>query len=173
MKYPVLNFLLFQAAWFGCALGVGNNLPEIAYTTLFIVISLHLGFSNNRKRDTQYLIMIAIIGTTVDSALGGLGVLDFHKRWFCPPWLTGLWMAFAATIHYSLSWLKQRPVLGSVLGAIGGPASYYAGAKFGALQLNPDVLYSLAVLVPVWSVVVPLMLLLANDRRGILFCTQK
>lgn len=172
MKYSVLNFILFQVAWFGCALGMGNALPEVTYTVLFTVISLHFGFSHNRKRDARYLVIIALMGTAVDSTLGGFGVLDFRGHWLCPLWLTGLWMTFATTIHYSLSWLKERLILGSILGAAGGPASYYAGAQFGALQIGPDTVANLMILALIWSVLVPLMLYLAKDQRSI-NCLQK
>ena len=43
-----------------------------------------------------------------------------------------MWMNFALTLNHAMAWLKGRPVVGLILGAIGGPLAYFAGAKLGA-----------------------------------------
>ncbi|MBN1379368.1 MAG: DUF2878 domain-containing protein [Gammaproteobacteria bacterium] len=161
MKSSLRNFVLFQISWFACAIGIGNDIPALSYLVVGSVIVIHLYLSNYRQRDALYLLMVGILGTLVDSALGWFGILSFSNQWFCPPWLTGLWMALASTMHYSLSWLNRRLLLSSIFGAIGGPASYYAGMKFGALQLGSNTLYCLFILAFIWSLIVPFMVQLA------------
>jgi apolipoprotein D and lipocalin family protein len=49
--------------------------------------------------------------------------------------MLSLWAAFATTLNHSLRWVVHRPMVATLLGAIGGPLAYLAGAKLGALQL--------------------------------------
>jgi hypothetical protein len=37
-----------------------------------------------------------------------------------------------------MRWLVTRPALAVVFGALGGPVAYYAGAKLGAIAINPS-----------------------------------
>jgi hypothetical protein len=71
-----------------------------------------------------------------DTLLMQLGYLDFQDSWpsslLSPAWMWALWLLVATTINGSLSWLRGRPVLGAVLGAICGPLSYEAGMRMGA-----------------------------------------
>ncbi len=169
MNKILINFSLFQVAWFACALGAGNDAPELSIAVVLIVLATHLLLSHNRQRDLQFIIFVAIIGTTTDSILGWFGILRYDGQWFCPLWLTGLWMAFASTIYYSLSWLKNRLLLSSLLGAIAGPLSYYAGYKFGALQLSNNLLLSIIILAGIWSLILPLLIIFSSlNTRALL-----
>lgn len=139
----------------------------LTYSTLGIIMLVHIYLSHNRQRDTLFMLSVGILGTLVDSMLGWAGILGFHGNWFCPPWLTGLWMVLASTMHYSLSWLNHRLFLGFILGALFGPASYYAGARFGALQLGTDMHTSVLTLSLTWSLILPLLSFLASGRTSL------
>lgn len=76
--------------------------------------------------------------------------------------MVALWVNFATTLHTSLRWLLGRHALAALLGALGGPASYYAGARLGALTFPADPTVSLIVLALVWSVAMLLLLKLAK-----------
>ena len=164
MKNSLINFFLFQIAWFACALGAGNNAENISLLVLVLVLTIHLFLSRHRQRDVQFLLLAAIIGALVDSTLGWFGILKFNDQWLSPLWLVGLWMAFASTIHYSLSWLNKKLILSSVFGAIAGPLSYYAGSKFGALQLGANVVICVVILAVVWAMILPLFFALSKIR---------
>ena len=72
-----------------------------------------------------------------------------------PMWFFALYALLATTLNASLGWLRGRPVLAAVLGAIGGPLAYYAGARIGAITLTGE---SLAVLGILWAGLMPGMI---------------
>jgi hypothetical protein len=106
----------------------------------------------------------------VDSANLWLGVLAQNGSprfpYLCPLWLAALWAAFGTTLRSSLSWLAGRYWLSAGLGALAGAGSYVAGAKLGAATLNPDRLYSIAVLAVTWAALMPLLVWLAHGRQA-------
>jgi apolipoprotein D and lipocalin family protein len=80
-----------------------------------------------------------VVGLVVDTALLRSGELRFVAgTWpegFAPYWMLSLWAAFATTLNHSLRWVMRRPWVAALLGVIGGPLAYLAGAKLGALHL--------------------------------------
>jgi hypothetical protein len=86
--------------------------------------------------------------------------------------MLALWVNFALAID-ALAWLGRRPVLAAMLaGAVGGPLSYLAGARLGAVTLGPSEPVALAAVAVVWMVAMPLLLFVlpafafAGLRRG-------
>jgi hypothetical protein len=79
--------------------------------------------------------------------------------------MVSLWMLFATTLHTSLSWLTGRPLVAVLLGAIGGPASYYAGAQLGALTLHANLGFSLIAIALAWGGVMPILLWFAHTEK--------
>ena len=64
-----------------------------------------------------------------------------------------------------MGWLKGRPALAALLGAIGGPASYIAGQKLGGIQFveyGP----AIAALAVGWAVFMPMLMSLAERFDG-------
>jgi hypothetical protein len=86
-----------------------------------------------------------------------------HPPWLSPPWMAALWPNFVTTLHTSLGWLAGRYRLAALLGAVGGPLSYYAGARLGALTFPSDPTFSLIVLAAVWSVAMLVLLKFAKQ----------
>ena len=82
-----------------------------------------------------------------------------------PYWMVALWALFATTLNVSLRWLRARPWLGALLGALGGPAAYYAGARLGALELATAGA-GLGAIAIGWAVLTPLLLGTARRLDG-------
>jgi hypothetical protein len=72
---------------------------------------------------------------------------------------------FATTLNLSLGWLKGRPALAALLGAVGGPLAYFAGHRLGGIEL-PDPAVALLVQGLGWSVLMPLLTSLATRLNG-------
>jgi uncharacterized membrane protein YfcA len=74
-------------------------------------------------------------------------------------------MLFATTLNIAFRWLRDRLVLASLLGAVFGPLSYFAGARLGAVVINdfPSALIALAL---AWALLLPGLLLLAKRLDG-------
>ena len=79
------------------------------------------------------------MGLVFDSLLVTVGWLEYPNGMFAPVvapyWILSMWVLFATTLNVSLAWLHGRYTLAAVFGAIGGPLSYLAGARLGAVTL--------------------------------------
>ena len=142
-----LNVLLYQLIWFLCILG--GNKGAIAALPLLL---LHLALSGCRGADLKMMGLMAFLGLVVDGTLQQIGFFQFASPGFpIPLWLMVIWLGLAITPHHSLAWLKCRPVLSTVFGALGGPAAYWAGVRLGAASFDWPLLRSLALLSVIWA----------------------
>ena len=151
-----LNLIGFQAAWWACAL-FGNSGALFALIWLLAHLSLH----PRRLPELQVVLVGGAIGCLVDAALSASGWLVFPGHWILPFWLCVLWGCFAATLNNSLKFLQTRLPLAALLGATGGPLSYYAGTELGRLSFA-STLATLLLLAAVWAALLPGLLLLAQ-----------
>ena len=76
-----------------------------------------------------------------------------------------MWALFATTLNLALRWLKGRPLLASVFGALGGPLAYYAGERLGAVEM-PHQASALLALAAGWAVLMPLLTVIARRYNG-------
>ncbi len=74
-----------------------------------------------------------------------------------PLWLALIWLLFASTLTYSLSWTQRPWWVGSLLGALGGPVSYWGGAKLADVGLPLGTWPSLVLLALIWAVLMPVL----------------
>ncbi len=169
MKLTLFNLVTFYIGWFACVLGAANQRTLLGPGIALLILVLHVYLLPNATREIRLILTTGLIGFVIDTALAACGVLSFHGEglasWVSPLWMVSLWMLFATTFHTSLSWLAGRPLLAVLLGAIGGSASYYAGAQLGALTLHPQLVLSLAVIAIAWGTVMIVLLRLAFDKK--------
>lgn len=146
------NALSFQLGWFACVLG-GS---VIGVPVALLLLAVHLRWLGG-PGEWRLLLAMLLLGALLDSSLMHLGVFDFAQAgWLCPLWLMALWPLFATTLLHALSWASGRYWLLGLLGAVGGPLSYYAGTKLGALSFGVELELALVVLAVVWGLVTPL-----------------
>ena len=79
-----------------------------------------------------------------------------------PVWLLALWAMFATALRGPLAWLSGRYVLSALLGAVFAAPNYFAGARLGAVVINPSGCYSVLVLALSWAAAMPLLVWLAH-----------
>jgi len=166
----MLNFVAFQLGWFACVLGAANALPWLGPVVVAAVVSLHLAMAS-RPLPELYLVLAAmLLGLVVDSLLLATGWLNYSVGlWlpgFAPYWIVAMWALFATTLNVSMGWMRGRPVLTVLMGAVGGPLSYLAGEKLGAIELTHPI-PALAALALAWAVAMPLLMWLAARLDGI------
>ncbi len=146
--------------------GAGNGQPFLGPVVVALLLALHLWLVPHRWHTLRGLVLVSAIGIGVDSGLAVLAVFSFPENvlfpWLCPAWLIALWVLFASALESCLRWLVEWPRLAATLGALFGPASYYAGQRLGALQFSPPLLDSLLVLAVVWSILLPGLLWLSK-----------
>lgn len=145
------NVLIYQAVWLLAVLG-GDS---YAYGGLLLLL-IHLVFSPGWADDLRMMVFLLVVGLLVDGTLHQVGFISFTETGFpLPHWLMIIWLALAITPHHSLAWLKNRPLVSLVFGALGGPAAYWAGTRLGAATFNWTLLPSLFTLALIWAVVWP------------------
>ena len=156
------NFVLFQVGWFTCILGAANN--EVLWPVMgtLLYLAIHIWRSEHPNLELKLILKSVLFGVSADTLIANLGFLHFEDAWpspyLSPFWMWTLWALVASTINRSLSWLRDRPVLGVVLGAIAGPLSYEAGIRMGAGSWGANgQLGGLVLLGIVWSAAIPLL----------------
>jgi hypothetical protein len=158
MRFAI-NLAAFYIGWFSCVLGAARGITWLGPAAVFILFLLHIGIAPGRSRELRLAVVAAGAGFLVDTALIAAGIfIPVHKLLplpLSPPWLVFLWVNFATTLNIALKRLHGHPVFCALLGAIGGPAAYYAGARLGAIQMHDRLEFFLAVLAVVWGIAVP------------------
>ena len=165
-----VNFVLFQIGWFSCVLGAANGMAWLGPVVVLMVVAVHLKMSLRPGKEFRLIAMAMGIGLLVDTLLLSTGWLSYPSgAWFgmlAPYWIVAMWALFATTLNVSMGWLKERPFLAVIMGAIGGPMSYYAGQKLGAIELTHFSL-ALAALAVAWAIAMPLLAWLSVRLDGV------
>jgi len=157
-----LNAGLFQLGWFACVFGAQR--PWLLLIAM-ACLALHLLWVAKAFDAWRSLLRVAVCGWVLDSALMHLGLFTFPGATvFLPLWLALIWLLFASTLPYSLSWTKHPWWVGSLLGALGGPLSYLGGAKLAGVGLPLGVWPSLVLLAVIWAMVMPALHWMAGTR---------
>jgi Protein of unknown function (DUF2878) len=158
------NFIAFQIGWFACVLGAAHGYaPEGALVALAIV-GAYVALAAHPGRELALVAAAAATGAAADSLLASSGWLRYDAgvlvEGTAPYWIVAMWALFAITLNVSMRPLRGRLWLGALLGLVGGPAAYYAGANLGALTLV-QLVPALAALAAVWALATPLLFSLA------------
>ena len=166
---PILvNIVAFYLAWFACVLGAAQQYLFIGPLSVLTLLGLHFYFLPGYPfaQELRLLVTAGVFGFVLDSVQACMGVFSFTNTqpgtWISPLWMVALWVAFATTLHTSFRWLSGRYGLAAVLGAIGGPVSYYSGAQLGALTLHQDVTFSVSIMAIAWGLAMPILVWLAK-----------
>lgn len=153
------NFVAFQLGWCASVLGAAHNRPWLGPLTVSFLLGMHLWQIPHAWHAVRFILGVGLLGATIDSVLGYLGILVFRDSliapWLCPPWLIALWVIFATTLQSSLSWLARRYWIAVFLGGLFGPVSYYAGQELGSLSLGNNVQVTLVTLSVLWALLMP------------------
>ena len=154
MLKPLANAVLFQCGWFACVLGGDSRWLLIGVAAL----GAHLLWISAWAREGQVILAVTVLGTLVDTALRGLGVFEFNTPGpLIPLWLILLWALLATTLRHCLAWSAQPWWLASLLGAVGGPLSYYAGSQLAGVSFGYGTIPTLIGLALLWAMLFPLL----------------
>lgn len=169
MNRLLINFFAFQAGWFGCVLGAANGYPMVGPIAVFLAASLHLALAQEPRKELILISLAAVIGACFDTLLLQTGWLTYANGMLlsgtAPYWIVAMWLLFATTLNVSLRWLRNNYYIAALLGLIGGPLSYYGGAKLGGLTfISPAP--ALIALALGWAFVTPLLVWLSERFDG-------
>ena len=162
----LVNAALFQIVWLCCVIGSAYGLTWPAALSFAALAVWQLAPSRRAQSDLQLLSIALILGIIVDSLWVQLGFLDYTTdgpvTGFAPLWILFLWLGFALTVNHSLAWLKLHPLLPASMGLIGGPLSYYAGLRFGAVEYLVDPLLISVSLGIAWALTMVILVTLSD-----------
>jgi hypothetical protein len=179
MQKKVFNFLLFQTAWFITIISAasGHPLVGVLFTALWMIVHFRF-FTARRFVELNTLCFAALLGYLLDSFLVYLNVISFPSQSVLGSpstlWMIALWVNLAATLNFSLYWLQRSLISAAVMAAIAGPATYYAGSRFGAIEFGQD--WSLLAISVQWLLAMPLLFWFTQRQtmlsRGKVFIKQ-
>ena len=166
----VANFVVFEAAWFAAVLGAAHGVPAWGTAAIVLAIGWHVAISARPRAELALVASLAAIGGVVESLLAVQGHVAYPSgqpvRWLAPYWIVALWAEFAIAPNVTLRWLKHRPLLAAVLGAIAGPLSFAGGVRLGGARFV-DPVPALALLAVEWGLLLPLVMALSNRFDGV------
>lgn len=156
LRWPVvINAALFQLLWFACVLGSAHQLFVPALCAFLLLAAFQLRAHRRADGDYSLLVLSLALGIFIDSLWLSLGFVEFTDPrplpFLAPAWILILWAGFALTINHSMAWVNAHPVLPAVLGAVGGPLSYLAGERLGAVAFLIDRPIVLAAIGLAWA----------------------
>ena len=161
----VMNLVLFKAGWVACVMLAAQDLPLLATLAVAAVALIHLLAVPVPVKEAVFLSTAALIGLGWESLVLATGLLQYPASsqfgaW-APHWIVAMWVLFATTVNYGLSWVKRSWTLAAVMGLIGGPMAFFAGAGLGAVTFTNTPL-ALALIGAGWAVLLPLLVLISD-----------
>ena len=164
------NFVVFEAAWFACVVGVAHGVPGWGTAAIVAAIAWHVAICERPAAELALVAASCAIGLTAETVVVATGHVAYPSgqpvAWLPPYWLVALWGEFAIALNVTLRWLRGRPLLAAVLGAILGPLSFIGGARLGAARFV-DATAALATLAVLWAIIMPLVTAIAPRLDGV------
>ena len=161
MLKNLANALLFQIGWFTAVLGGDSRWLVL----VIAILILHLLWISSWREEGRLLIRVLVLGTLVDTLLRQAGILAFKEpAVLIPLWLMLLWLLLATTLRHCLAWTAHPWWRASLLGALGGPLSYYAGAQLAGVTFPLGRWPAMVLIGLLWAALLPLLHKLARPR---------
>jgi hypothetical protein len=165
----LVNFTVFQIAWFSSVIGAAQQMPWVGPLTVLLALVLHLRAAHKPFEEVLLVLSCALIGASFDSFLVAAGWVTYEaglfSAQFAPYWIISMWMLFATTLNVSMRWLRGKPIMAAIFGFYGGPASYLAGQALGGIVLV-DKFAALIALAIGWAVIMPVLMWLSENLDG-------
>lgn len=166
----ITNFVIFQVGWFAAVLGAAHGSPVWGTLCLCVAVGWHITVSARPAQEARLVASLTVIGFIVESAIAAQGHVSYPSgqpvAWLAPYWMVALWAELAIALNVTMRWLKRRPGLAMLLGAIAGPASFAAGVRLGGARFV-DAAPALVTLAVCWAVLMPLLMWLSDRFDGV------
>jgi hypothetical protein len=164
------NFAVFQSAWFAAVLGAAHGQPMWACVAVSAAIGWHLAVSARPAREACLVVLAMLLGFAIETLHASLGAVRYASGQpdprFAPYWMVALWGLLAIALNTTMRWLRHRPALAALIGALAGPVSFVSGVRLGAAQFVAEQSALLA-LAATWSLALPLLMWLAVRFDGV------
>ena len=164
------NFVVFETAWFACILGVAHGQPAWGTAALVAAIAWHVAISARPSTEFALVAILGAIGLVAESLVVAQGHVAYPDGQpvarLAPYWMVALWAELGIALNVTLRWLKRKPLLAMVLGAVFGPLSFLGGVRLGGARFvdEPAALVTLACM---WAVLMPLVMWISDRFDGV------
>jgi uncharacterized protein DUF2878 len=164
------NFVVFEAAWFACILGVAHGQPLWGTAAVVAAIAWHVAISARPAAELALVAILCAIGLVGESGVVAQGHVAYAAgqpvAWLAPYWMVALWGEFGIALNVTLRWLKRKPWLAALLGAVFGPLSFMGGVRLGGARFvdEPAALVTLACM---WALLMPLVMWISDRFDGV------
>ena len=149
------NGMLFNASWFAI---VYTHSPLFAPAIATLHLVVHFSFMGRGLVEAKFVLGVSLLGFLLDQVIFSAGVLTVSgQSMFAPIWISCLWPVLATTLMHAFSSLQKRLVLAALVGAVGGTASYMAGARLSDVEFV-SLIWGPAVMAIIWAGVFPALL---------------
>ncbi|HDM8221939.1 TPA: DUF2878 domain-containing protein [Vibrio campbellii] len=151
----------FQLCWFAAVLGT----YQWQWVTLFLTLATLLYCLKTDASSLKSIGVIVTIGLVLDTLNQQLSVFVFPTLWL-PVWLLCLWVLFSWYAYQLKSILYRFPkIYVSIVGGLGGTASYFAGYKLQAVEFGFSVGITLMILLAEWCAMMLLILKVYGNEK--------
>ena len=165
----IVNFTVFQVAWFAAVLGAAHRWSALGTACVAAAVGAHVALAPRPREELAFVGAVVAAGFLVESLVVVQGHIVYPSgqpvAWLAPYWIVALWALLATAPNVTLRWLKGRPLLAVLLGAICGPASFLAGVRLGGARFV-DATAALATLAVTWAVLMPALMALSTRLDG-------
>lgn len=166
MKSVAINLSLFKISWLAVVFAAAASLAEIGTAVIALAVIVHLTRAARPTREFGLLAIAAVVGGLWETLLIQQGILQypgFGSAAYAPYWIVAMWILFATTLNLGMRWLRKNYFIASLFGAIGGPLSFAAGEKAGAVVIADGGLWFVGI---GWAMLLPLMSYVAARFDG-------
>ncbi|MGI9238676.1 MAG: DUF2878 domain-containing protein [Woeseiaceae bacterium] len=169
MNGMLVNLSLFKAGWLASVFSAAASVPFAGTAVIGVAVAVHLLRSGAPRDELRLLALAALIGLVWESLLVSVGLVQYGASAMLPGtapyWIVAMWVLFATTLNVGMRWLRKNLLLAVLMGAIGGPMSFLAGQKIGAVTFS-DPTTALIVIGLGWAVFLPLLVRFAARNDG-------
>ena len=145
----------YQLTWLTCVFGelwFNSFIPGLICGLFFLAICFLI--SKNRKKTTQIVFLISLIGYLFDTILVFFEIYNFQASLYIgvlPIWMLVLWPSFAILFDEILIFLSKYKIIAVLLSSVLGPLTYFAGSPLGLININ-NLLVFLILMIFFWAI---------------------
>jgi fatty acid desaturase len=159
MLNTLANGLLFNISWLAI---VSTHSLVLAPLVVVLHLLVHFTFMGRGMVEARLVFGVTLVGFLLDQILFAFGIFTLSGEYsFAPLWISCLWPVLATTLMHAFSRLQQRLTLATLVGALGGAASYEAGTRLSDVDFASP-FWGPIIMASTWAIVFPSLLLAAR-----------
>lgn len=157
-----MHIIAFCAVGFMCAWTAAQGYwwasIWVGIPLLFLQFLWQVSAERNALPLLNFMLILAIAGTVMDTLLMHLGVVDFRTNGFLPytspPWMMILWLECGLFLYALFRPLWGQPFLLGFIAFIGFPALYWGLLKFSVVSLS-NTEWAFVTIAVIWAFLLP------------------